>query len=79
MDLQMPVMDGYTATRVIREWESRSALPPTPIIALTAFALKEDVQKSLDAGCDAHLSKPIKKAVLLETITKFCPLQSREG
>ena len=79
MDLQMPLMDGYTATRVIREWESRSALPPTPIIALTAFALKEDVQKSLDAGCDAHLSKPIKKAVLLETITKFCPLQSREG
>jgi CheY-like chemotaxis protein len=73
MDMQMPVMDGYTATRTIRQWESQSGLKPTPIIALTAFALKEEVQKSLDAGCNAHLTKPIKKAILLEAITKMCP------
>jgi two-component system sensor histidine kinase/response regulator len=73
MDIQMPVMDGYAATRNIRAWESQSGLEPIPIIALTAFALKEEVQKSLEAGCNAHLSKPIKKAVLLEAITKMCP------
>jgi two-component system sensor histidine kinase/response regulator len=73
MDMQMPVMDGYTATATIRQWESQSGLRPTPIIALTAFALKEEVQKSLDAGCDAHLTKPIKKAILLEAINKMCP------
>lgn len=73
MDMQMPVMDGYTATRTIRQWESPQGLKPTPIIALTAFALKEEVQKSLDAGCNAHLTKPIKKAILLEAITKMCP------
>jgi two-component system sensor histidine kinase/response regulator len=59
MDMQMPVMDGYTATRTIRAWESQEGVKPTPIIALTAFALKDEVQKSLDAGCNAHLTKPI--------------------
>ncbi len=73
MDMQMPVMDGYTATRTIREWESQSGLKPTPIIALTAFALKEEMQKSLDAGCNAHLTKPIKKATLLEAIINNMP------
>jgi two-component system sensor histidine kinase/response regulator len=72
MDMQMPVMDGYIATRTIREWESQSALKPTPIIALTAFALKDEMEKSLEAGCDAHLTKPIKKAILMEAITKIC-------
>jgi len=70
MDMQMPVMDGYTATRAIRRWEAENRLAPTPVIALTAYALKEDEQKSLDAGCTAHLTKPVKKAVLIETILK---------
>jgi len=69
MDMNMPVMDGYTATRTIRQWEAREGKPATPIIALTAFALKEDEQKSLAAGCDAHLTKPIKKKTLLEALT----------
>jgi len=73
MDMQMPVMDGYTATRTIRQWERQQGLKPTPIIALTALALKEEVQKSLDAGCNAHLTKPIKKPILLEAITTMCP------
>ena len=65
----MPVMDGYTATREIRRWEEENGVRPTPIIALTANALKEDAQKSLDAGCTAHLTKPIRKAPLLAAIT----------
>lgn len=68
MDMQMPVMDGYTATRTIRDWEKEKGFDPTPIIALTAHALAEDAGKSLEAGCSAHLTKPVKKAELLQAI-----------
>lgn len=71
MDMQMPVMDGYTATRSIREWERGQGATATPVIALTANALKEDEQKSLDAGCTAHLTKPIKKSPLLNAIMEY--------
>jgi CheY-like chemotaxis protein len=71
MDMQMPVMDGYTATREIRRREREEERKRTPIIALTAHALKEDIQKSLDAGCDAHLTKPINKRHLLDAIREF--------
>ena len=71
MDMQMPVMDGYAATKIIRSWEDGQGRQRTPIIALTAFALKEDVEKSIAAGCDTHLNKPIKKAKLFETITAY--------
>jgi two-component system, sensor histidine kinase and response regulator len=71
MDIQMPVMDGYSATRAIRMWEEEKGLKTTPIIALTAHALKEDIQKSIDAGCTAHIAKPIKKATLMETIHEY--------
>ncbi len=68
MDMQMPVMDGYAATREIRRWQSERAMAPVPIIALTASALKEDVQRSLEAGCDLHVAKPVRKATLLAAI-----------
>jgi two-component system sensor histidine kinase/response regulator len=68
MDVRMPEMDGLTATRVIRNWEETQGLPATPIIALTASALAEDVARSLTAGCDAHVSKPVRKATLIEAI-----------
>jgi signal transduction histidine kinase len=68
MDMQMPVMDGYSATKAIRKWQSEQGVSPTAIIALTAYALKEEVQKSLDAGCTAHITKPIKKAQLFDAI-----------
>ncbi len=68
MDRQMPVMDGLTATRVIREWEQANHRPPTPIIALTASALKGDQEKSMAAGCTAYLTKPIKQEALLQAI-----------
>ncbi len=71
MDMQMPVMDGYTATREIRRWEQDQGRPSVPVIALTAHALKEDEQKSRDAGCDGHITKPIKKARLLEAMAHF--------
>jgi two-component system, sensor histidine kinase and response regulator len=68
MDVQMPEMDGLAATRAIRQWESERGLPPTPIIALTASVLEDDVRRSLAAGCDAHISKPVKRSVLLAAI-----------
>lgn len=70
MDIQMPEMDGYTATREIRRWEAEHNRPATPVIALTAFALEEERQKSLAAGCSDHLPKPIKKKELLEAIDR---------
>jgi PAS domain S-box-containing protein len=68
MDRQMPVMDGLTATRSIRAWEQANNRPPTPIIALTASALKGDREMCLAAGCTAFLTKPIKQEVLLQAI-----------
>ncbi|MBN2373973.1 response regulator [bacterium] len=70
MDMQMPFVDGYIATREIKKWEAEKGLKPTPVIAITAYATKDEIQKSLDAGADAHLSKPIKKEKLLEAILK---------
>ncbi len=71
MDRQMPVMDGLTATRAIRAWESDNGRKPTPIIALTAAALKGDREKCVGAGCTAYLTKPIKQEVLLQAISDF--------
>lgn len=71
MDAQMPGMDGLTATRAIREWEKQFNKAPTTIYALTAHALKEEQEKSILAGHDAHLIKPIKKDVLLNIINEY--------
>jgi len=64
----MPVMDGLAATRAIRAWEKAQGRAPTPIIALTASALKGDQEKFVAAGCTAFLTKPIKQDVLLQAI-----------
>ncbi|MBF0612762.1 MAG: response regulator [Magnetococcales bacterium] len=71
MDMQMPIMDGYTATRKIRKWEKENGKTRVPILSLTAYALKGDSEKSIEAGCDAHLSKPIRKKPLLEAICTY--------
>ena len=68
MDIHMPVMDGLTATRAIRAWEAARQMPATPIVALTASAFGDDIQKCIDAGATLHVAKPVKKAVLLATI-----------
>ena len=64
MDCHMPVMDGYTATRRIREREARLGLPRIPIVALTANAFDEDTSQALAAGMDAHLAKPYTRGQL---------------
>jgi two-component system sensor histidine kinase/response regulator len=71
MDLQMPVMDGLAATRAIRAIERERGAAAVPIIALTADASLEDVQRSGNAGCNAHLTKPISKPALLNAIEKY--------
>ena len=77
MDMNMPVMDGYQATRTIRAWEQEHDLAPTHIIALTALALKEEGEKILEVGCNAHMTKPIKKQTLLELL-RACEGQRRK-
>ncbi len=71
MDMQMPVMDGLTATKTIRKWEQEQDLPPVQIVALTALALKEEATRIFEAGCNAHMTKPLKRITLLELLAAF--------
>ena len=71
MDMQMPVMDGYAATREIRAWEKANGKRRVPIMALTAHAVNGALGNSLEAGCDAHLTKPVQRDVLLDAIAEF--------
>ncbi len=79
MDVQMPVLDGHTATRIIRLWEAESQKPPMPILALTAHALSSEREKSMQAGCTAHLTKPIQRDRLLAALATYVrdPLSRR--
>jgi CheY-like chemotaxis protein/nitrogen-specific signal transduction histidine kinase len=70
MDMQMPVMDGLTATRAIRDEERRHGLPRTPIHALTANAMAEHAKASAAAGVDGHLTKPISAEALLRAVAE---------
>jgi CheY-like chemotaxis protein len=69
MDVQMPEMDGYDATRAIRKWEK--AGQHIPIIAMTAGAMKGDRELCLEAGMDDYVSKPLKPELLFETVARF--------
>ena len=71
MDIQMPVMDGYAATRLARERELRLRLPRVPIAALTANAFDEDAALALAAGMDAHLAKPYSRSQLRELLERW--------
>jgi PAS domain S-box-containing protein len=71
MDLQMPVMDGYSAVRRIRGWEEEQKHHTTPIIALTASALDAELQRALDAGCTACVRKPVRLITLVEAVAKY--------
>ncbi|MBF0585071.1 MAG: response regulator [Magnetococcales bacterium] len=70
MDIQMPNMDGYAATRAIRQWELEEQRQPLTIMALSAHASSSKREESLAAGCDGHLTKPIKKQTLLDAIQR---------
>ena len=65
MDIKMPVMNGYEATRLIKEQR-----PDLPVIAQSAFTSNEEREKARKAGCDSFITKPINKTELLELITK---------
>ena len=69
MDMQMPVMDGLTATRAIRDAERREGRARTPIYALTANAMAEHARASAEAGVDGHLTKPISAEALLQAVS----------
>jgi signal transduction histidine kinase/CheY-like chemotaxis protein len=71
MDVNLPGINGYEATRRIRHWESGHDRRPIPIIALTAHAFVEDIENSRRAGCDEHLAKPIRTSVLLNVLDRF--------
>jgi len=71
MDMRMPQMDGYDATKAIRSFEKLENKPRTPVIALTAFSMKEEIEKSLKAGCDTHLVKPVTKASLEDVLKEL--------
>jgi CheY-like chemotaxis protein len=73
MDIDLPVLDGYAATRAIKA-ERRTA--HIPIIALSANAMAGDAERGLAAGCDAYLTKPVNMAELLEMIARFLPSSS---
>lgn len=66
MDLQLPVMDGYTATREIKAINSK-----VPIIAQTAHVMSGEKERCIQAGCDDYLSKPIRLNLLMETLAKY--------
>jgi CheY-like chemotaxis protein len=70
MDLQMPVVDGLTATREIRAQEAELGLSRSRIIALTANALPEHIEQTRAAGMDGHLCKPIQPSDLIDVLTR---------
>jgi PAS domain S-box-containing protein len=68
MDIRMPRMNGYDATRIIKGLK-----PELPVISITAYAMSEDKNKSLEAGCDMYISKPIRPSNLLAILNDFIP------
>ena len=71
MDIMMPVMDGMTATRAIRSF-ARADAKTIPIIAMTANAFDEDAKKCMEAGMNAHLTKPIEIDRVIEVLGQYC-------
>ncbi len=71
MDVQMPEMDGFEATRTIREYEDATLRPRLPIVAMTAHAMKGDRDRCLAAGMDGYVSKPVRASELSHTISQI--------
>jgi len=77
MDLEMPVLDGLSAIRKIRATERARGVDRTPLLALTAHAMPEYVERTLEAGADGHLNKPLRQTQLLEAISEATSAKSR--
>ncbi|MDR3122424.1 MAG: response regulator [Treponema sp.] len=75
MDVQMPEMDGYDATRRIRSLEAGDTARPVPIIAMTANVFREDIEKCLASGMNDHVGKPIDLAEVLDKLRQYLPQQ----
>lgn len=73
MDIQMPVMDGFSAIEAIRRQEKASGTAAVPILALSATALREDRERALALGCNDYVVKPLRKDVLLTLLRTYCP------
>lgn len=71
MDIQMPVMDGVESTLKIRKWEEEHGLTPIPVVAVTAYALENDVERYLGAGINAYLRKPYQPKELVEIVQRY--------
>ncbi|HEU4683323.1 MAG TPA: ATP-binding protein [Nitrospira sp.] len=76
LDLEMPVLDGLEAAKMMRTWERETQRTPVPIIALTAHAFKEQLDAAIAAGCSATLTKPVRKLTLLNVLKEWIPSQS---
>lgn len=76
MDLQMPEMDGFATTSALRAWERTHGHAPTPIVALTASAMPEQLQSAREAGCDGYIAKPIGRRALLQVIGELTGVRS---
>jgi CheY-like chemotaxis protein len=76
MDIQMPQIDGYTATRVLRRAEAACGCARLPVIAATALAMDEDRDRCLQSGMDAHLRKPIERKELVQVLSQFAAPRS---
>ena len=76
MDCQMPVLDGYSATRRLRERELRDAVPRMPVIAMTAHAMAGDRERCLEAGMDDYLTKPLDRVLMAETLARWLDISN---
>jgi CheY-like chemotaxis protein len=74
MDIMMPKMDGLEATRIIKE---DAVTKHIPIVALTSYAMKGDKERTLEAGCDGYISKPIDIRELMKTVEHFCQVVAK--
>ena len=76
MDLDMPRLDGYGATKLILKWQKSHGQAPTPIVAISGYAMREAQLASLAAGCTAHVAKPVDQATLVSTVGRYARLKS---
>jgi len=72
MDCMMPVLDGYQATQQIRQNKKFQSLP---IIAMTANAMKQDIEKAINSGMNDHIAKPINPDIMFQTMAKWIKVQ----